>query len=150
VVYPMATHKSRRCCCSIFLIFAVCVTHCRGFQTSASSHRKKTFLHITRFHYDSNSNSNSTNLNAYGGNDLPYLRIRPEFMSIPSSIPNNSALSDPTDNHSSSPETDTTPPATETGPFPIMPSQTFFNLANLQFELLSNSIQFKDQPKKRK
>jgi signal transduction histidine kinase len=67
-------------------------------------------------------------------------------MSIPSSIPNNSALSDPTDNHSSSPETDTTPPATETGPFPIMPSQTFFNLANLQFELLSNSIQFKDQP----
>ncbi len=132
------------------------VNNCQAFiicsATSRSlSRRRQTLRHITLFHYDfPNPNFNSTSLNAYGAGDekTPYLRIKPEVLSGPSYMPKNPALSEPLDYQlSSSPEenTDGNLAAKERGPFPIMPSQTFFNLANSQFELLSNSVQFEDE-----
>jgi len=68
-------------------------------------------------------------LDAHGGSDLPYLRVGQEYASKPSSSASNGS-----------------PTEQERGPFPLMPSQTFFNLANSQFELLSNSIHFSMDP----
>lgn len=151
-------------------IIASCVIQCQGFlflhipipsrnvrirnpsTADQQINTRLTHLHITQFRYDNGRNSNSTILNGYGGGknfnrntkgiadytfsdnnninngigknkahkngiDLPYLRVTEA-----------SSQKSPQDSRER--------------PFPIMPSQTFFDLANSQFELLSNSIRF--------
>ena len=159
------------------LVISLCITLSRGFLAVPSNTfrrpvpvpvsvsdlragRQNTCLRVTRFHYNdddpnsananlkskskreskskpkstslSGSGSNSTMLDAHGGSDLPYLRVGQEYASNPSSSASNGNQNEQ-----------------ERGPFPLMPSQTFFNLANSQFELLSNSIHFNIDPSKK-
>lgn len=119
--------------CYYFIVVSASLCFCNAFIfiQRPTRNRLETFLHLTRFGI---ANSNST---LPAGNDLPYQRSGYTSM-LPQKLDSRRfAYPNPAGRSASSAM------ESERGPFPMMPSSTFLDLANSQFELLSNSIQYR-------